>query len=170
MSDQQKNVISNKEIMSFVFIELCVFIAQVLIIFIVAYFISDSLDSEKRLTEFVNGKVNSATMKELGLTLFSATFVLGLLTLAKEFIPSKFVETISSEIILELPRTIYLFGSSITASTLAIASFLSSHPEVTTRPTPNYLWASAFFAVSFFTYGCAIKLILLIKQKHSSKA
>lgn len=167
MSDQQNNAISSKEILSFALIELCVFIAQVLIIFIVAYFISDSLDSEKRLTEFVSSKVNPTTMKELGLTLFSVTFVLGLLTLAKEFIPSKFVETISSEIILELPRTIYLFGSSITASTLAIASFISNHPEVTTQPTPNYLWASAFFAISFFIYGCSIKLALLIKQRNS---
>lgn len=172
MSDEQNNQQTKtnpvKGGISFVFIELCVFAAQVLVIFIVAYFISDSLASEERLTEFVNGKVNTHTMKELGLTLFAVTFVLGLLALVKEFVPSTYVEKVSTEVLLELPRTIYLFGSSITASTIAIAFFLSSHPEATKQPASGYFWLSAFFALSFFGYGCGAKGVLLLKRTKSS--
>lgn len=174
MSDEQNNQQAKtnpvKDGISFVFIELCVFAAQVLVIFIVAYFISDSLASEERLTEFVNGKVNMHTMKELGLTLFAVTFVLGLLALVKEFVPSDYVEKVSTEVLLELPRTIYLFGSSITASTIAIAFFLSSHPEATKQPASGYFWLSAFFALSFFGYGCVAKGVLLHKRAKSSAA
>lgn len=155
---------------SFVFIEFCVFSAQVLTIFIVAYFISDSLASEERLTQFVTGKVNTHTMKELGLTLFAVTFVLGVLALIKEIVSSNYAEKVSTEVLLELPRTIYLFGSSITASTIAIAFFLSSHPEATSQPASGYFWLSAFFALSFFGYGCGAKALFLSKRAKSSAA
>lgn len=174
MSDEQNNQQTKanpvKDGISFVFIEFCVFAAQVLVIFIVAYFISDSLASEDRLTEFVNAKLNMHTLKELGLTLFAVTFVLGLLALAKEFVPSDYVEKVSTEILLELPRTIYLFGSSITASTIAIAFYLSDHPEAAKQTASGYFWLSAFFALSFFGYGCIAKGILLAKRAKSSAA
>lgn len=153
---------------SFVFTELCVFLAQVLVIFIVAFFISDSLSSEERLTEFVNGKINMHTMYELGLTLFAVTFVLGLLTLIKEGVPSSYVEKIIGEVLFELPRTIYLFGSCITASTVAMAFFLSAHPQATTQPAAGYFGLSAFFALSFFGYGCGAKAFFLSKKAKSA--
>lgn len=174
MSDEQNNQQTKttpvKDGISFVFIEFCIFAAQVLVIFIVAYFISDSLASEERLTEFVNGKVNMHTMKELGLTLFAVTFVLGLLALVEKFVPSGYVEKVSTEVLLELPRTIYLFGSSITASTIAIAFFLSSHPEATKQPASGYFWLSAFFALSFFGYGCVAKAVFLPKRAKALEA
>jgi hypothetical protein len=169
-NSQQTKTTPVKDGISFVFIELCIFAAQVLVIFIVAYFISDSLASEERLTEFVNGKVNMHTMKELGLTLFAVTFVLGLLALVEKFVPSGYVEKVSTEVLLELPRTIYLFGSSITASTIAIAFFLSSHPEATKQPASGYFWLSAFFALSFFGYGCVAKAVFLPKRAKALEA
>lgn len=168
--DQQVKTHPVKDGISFVFIELCVFAAQVLVIFIAAYFISDSLSSEERLTEFVNGKINMHTMKELGLTLFAVTFVLGLLTSIREVVPSSYVEKVSGEVLLELPRTIYLFGSSITASTIAIAFFLSSHPQATTQPAAGYFGLSAFFALSFFGYGCVAKALFLSKRAKPTSA
>lgn len=172
MSEEQNNQPAKahpiKDGISFVFLELCVFAAQVLVIFVVAYFISDSLASEERLVEFVSGKVNTHTMKELGLTLFAVTFVLGLLALVKELVRSDYVEKVSTEVLLELPRTIYLFGSSITASTIALAFFLSSHPEATKEPASGYFWMSAFFALSFFAYGCTAKAGFLLKRAKSS--
>ncbi len=159
-NNQQTKTSPVKDGISFVFIEFCVFAAQILVIFIVAYFISDSL-SEERLTEFLNGKINAHTMKEFGLTLFAVTFVLGLLALVKELVPSRYVEKISTEVLLELPRTIYLFGSSITASTIAVTWFLASHPEATKQPASGYFWLSIFFAFTFFVYGCGAKWLLL---------
>lgn len=158
----------NKLGFSFVFIEFCVFAAQVLVFFIVSYFISDSLSSEDRLTEYIKLKMNTNTMSELGLTLFSTTFVLGLLTLIKEVSSSAFVEKISGEVLFELPRTIYLFGSSITAATIAIALFISSHPQAAPHPASGYFGLSAFFAISFFAYGCGAKAMLMSKRSKVS--
>lgn len=170
MSSEQQNLSPIKDGILFVFIELCVFSAQVLVIFLVAFFISDSLSSEERLTEFVTGKINMHTMKELGFTLFAATFVLGLLTLIKEVAPSSYVEKITGEILLELPRTIYLFGSSITASMVAVAFFLSGHPQAATQPASGYFLLSALFALSFFAYGCIAKAFLLARRAKSVSA
>lgn len=90
----------------FYFVELCVFLSQAIVIFIVAYFVSDMLQSEERLTIFVNNKLNSLTMSEFGLTLFAVTFVLGLLYIIRDMAPSPLVERIAGEVINELPRTI----------------------------------------------------------------
>ena len=53
MSSEQPNQLEKvspvKDGILFVFIELCVFLAQVLMIFLVAFLISDSLSSEERL-------------------------------------------------------------------------------------------------------------------------
>jgi heme/copper-type cytochrome/quinol oxidase subunit 3 len=169
-NEQTKTHLIKDGFFSFVFIELCVFAAQVLVFFIVAYFISDSLASKERLAEFLNGKINTYTLKELGLTLFAVTFTLGLLAQIKVIVPSSYVEKVSTEVLLELPRTIYLFGSSITASTLAIASFISSHPETIKQPASDYFWLSAFFALSLFGYGCTAKYFFLLKRGKSSAA
>jgi hypothetical protein len=168
-TNQQTQTHSVKdEIFSFVFIELCVFAAQVLVFFIVAYFVSDSLASEERLAEFLSGKINAYTVKELGLTLFAVTFALGLLAQIKVIVPSSYVEKVSTEVLLELPRTIYLFGSSITASTLVLAIFISSHPEAVNKPASDYFWLSACFALSLFGYGCAAKYFFFLKRVKSS--
>jgi hypothetical protein len=155
---------SKKLWFTFLFVEFCVFASQVLVIFIVSYFISDSLGNEERLTKFVLGKVNTETMSELGLTLFATTFVLGLLSLIKEVSSSPLVEKITGEILSELPRTIYLFGSSITAATVAIAVFLSTHPEAANKPASGFFALSAGFAITFFAYGCGAKALLVAKK------
>lgn len=81
-----------RESLTFYLTELCVFLSQVVVIFLVAYFISDMMQSEERLSSFVTSKVNALTFREFWLTLFSVTFVLGLLFIIKETAPSRFIE------------------------------------------------------------------------------
>lgn len=163
--NQQDESYSRKKLYHFILTEFCIFAAQTLTLFIVAYIISDSLSNEDRLMGFINGKINTTTMKELGLTLFSATFVLGLFSLIQEISSSHHLKKISREVLFELPRTIYLFGSSITASTIAIAFFLSSHPQSTAEPVAGYIGLSAFFAITFFVYGSALKALFFFSKK-----
>ena len=165
---QNKSTVATKPAetlgVSFWVTEFFVFLSQVAVIFLVAFFISDMFHSESRLTEFVNGKINTNTMTELLLTLFAITFVMGLLAIAKEIIPIGLVEKIASEILYELPRTIYLFGSSITAVTAAVATFISNHPDATNKPAAGFFAMSVFFALTFFAYGCGAKALLTLKK------
>lgn len=157
-------------IFSFVFIELCIFASQVFVFFLVAVFTSDFLRSEQRLTEFSESKVNSNTMSELGITLLAITVALGVLSILSTLAPSKFVERLSREILQELPRTIYFFGSSITAITMAVAVYISNHPTTSTRPASGFAAMAAFLAISFFIYGCGLKALLLVKEKRLATA
>ncbi|HTN29905.1 MAG TPA: hypothetical protein VL178_03610 [Pseudomonas sp.] len=161
----EKKVKQQTESMTFYLTELCVFLSQVLIIFLVAYFISDMMQSEERLSSFVSSKVNALTFREFWLTLFSATFVLGLLFIIREMAPSRFVEKIATEVINELPRTIYLFGSSMTALTAAVAVFLAVNPTENAIPAAGLFGTSLFFAFIFFVYGCGAKFLLIRKKR-----
>jgi magnesium-transporting ATPase (P-type) len=147
----------------FIFIEFCIFISQVAVIFFVAFLISHMFSNETRFTEFISGKLNAQTTTELGLTLLAVTFVLGVLAILKQLEPSSLLEKIVNEVISELPRTIYLFGSSITAISLSIAVYAYIHPQETLKPL-NFFAHAAFFALSFFTYGCLLKYYFLPKS------
>lgn len=159
----KKNIFNLGNI-EFVFIEFAVFLSQALVIFIVTFFLSDMLKNEERLTTFVTSKLNDFTISELGLTLFAVTFVLGLFYIIKEMSTSSLVERIASELIDELPRTIYLFGSSITAITAALAIFLLQNPDSSQIQASRFFVMSLFIGISFFGYGCLIKAGLKRKK------
>jgi len=156
----------------FIFIELCVFLSQAVVIFLVTFFISDMLKNEDMLTDFVSSKLNATTLSELGLTIFAVTFVLGLLYIVKEMTMSGLAERVASEVINELPRTIYLFGSSISAVTTAVAIFLWKHPESlaeveekSSLDPVSFFGLSLFIGASFFVYGLLIKFGLRRKSQ-----
>jgi hypothetical protein len=148
----------------FFFTELCIFFAQIFVFFMVVVFTSDFLRSESRLAEFATAKINGNTMPELGLTLIALTLALGAITLLGTFAPSKFLEDLSMEVLQEMPRTIYFFGSSITAITIAIAVYTKFHPAGTV-PAKGYAAMAVFFAVTFFVYGSVFKFGLLASAK-----
>lgn len=163
-NNQCTQPVHDVDLSDFIAIEFSIFAAQTLIFFIVIYFISDHLVSEDRITAFINGKINDFTMKELSLTLFSITFVIGLFALIKEITSFEWLEKLSANILFELPRTFYLFGSNIVASVLAIAFFLFSHPEATQRPATSFLAFAAYFTLVFFVFGCSLKWLFSQKR------
>ena len=147
---------------NFIITELSVFVSQIFIFFTVAAFSSDFLRNEDRLTEYVTAKVNTNTMPEIGLTLLAVTVALGVLFFISRIASTPFIEKISNEVLNEAPRTIYFFGSSISATTLAVSIFLAYHPDPThgSRLASNLFWTSVFFASVAFVYGCGINYLL----------
>lgn len=151
-------------------VELLLFVFQVLTFFIVAFITSYMFSNEERLTAFVSERINATTMENLGLTLFGVTFCFGLVAIAREVIPGNFIERVSRELIFELPRTIYLFGSSLTAATIAIALFIGKHPSASHTPSKDFLVMSFFFGLVFFLYGYGIKALLLHRSRSRNSA
>ena len=142
--------------------ELFVFLSQIFIFFIVAAFSSDFLRNEDRLVEFATAKINAHTMPEIGLTLLAITVALGVLAFISRIASSTIVEIISNEVLNEAPRTIYFFGSTISATILAIAIFLSNHPQATadTKAASAFFGMSVGAAIISFAYGCGLSYLL----------
>ena len=156
---------NQKSCLSFYFTELAIFLSQVAVIFLVAFFTTDLLRNETRLAEFSGAKINGSTMGEIGLTLVAITLWLGVLAILKEFVESPLLSKISSEVLSELPRTIYFFGSSISAAVLAIAVYIANHPETSSRPASGYFATAGLLAFTAFVYGCGLKAILTSKAR-----
>jgi len=156
--------------------EFCVFLSQFFVFFIVTFFISNMLNDEDKLTSFVSSKLNGSTSLEIFLTLFALTSVIGVLFFIREMTITGFSERVAKEVIRELPRTIYLFGSSISAVTIAAALFLCMNPESmkevkeeSNLGVGGIILMSLFIGGSFFAYGLAIKCGLNRKAEHLKK-
>lgn len=160
----KKNILKINSIainkIDFFLIEISIFLTQILIIFFVAFFISHMFSSETRFTEFINGRLNTQTLPELGITFIVFFAVLGGLNLLDDKQTNPLLGKIIREVKSDLPRMIYLFGSSITATTLAVAVYVYIHPQESIKPF-NYFGHAAFFAINFFVYGCVMKYYLL---------
>lgn len=155
-----KNNLTSLNKMDFFLIEISIFLTQILIFFFVAFFISHMFSNETRFTEFINGKLNTQTLPELGITFIVFLAVLGGLNLLDDKQTNPLLEKIIREVKNDLPRMIYLFGSSITATTLAVAAYVYVNPQESIKPL-NYFFHASFFAINFFVYGCVMKYYLL---------
>lgn len=162
---QKSPELSQPSNLHLVITELFVFLSQVFVFFLVTVFTSDFLRNEERLAGFIKTKINSHTLGELGFTLLAITVAVGVIAIIKEMASSKFVENIAKEVINELPRTIYVFGSSITAMMLAVAVFYYNQPPDTSKQAQSFFMMAGLFAVVTFTYGFGIKTALSLKAR-----
>ena len=137
----------------FVFSELVVFCSQVLIFFVVAIFTSDFLKSEERLVKYTEAKINDGSMAELGLTFIAILFVIGIFSAIGKIFDNKITDDFVHEILCEIPKTIYFFGSSVTGVMLAVSLFLSENPDSKSTPM-SVLALSVSVALAAFIYGC----------------
>lgn len=125
-------------------------------------FSSNFLRDSTALSVYANQKINGTTFPEFFLTLLSILVVSGvlffLLAATKE---SPRVLSIAKNVLMEMPRTISIFGSSILATLLAVAIHLHNYPE----PGGSSSFAKAltigfmFWAVSF-AYAVGLKRVL----------
>ena len=164
-----KNEVKNTKLMFFA-TELIIFAAQVFVFFLVAVFTSDFLRSEERLTEFIKTKINNNTWGELGFTLLAITVALGVISIIKQISTSRFLDKIAQEVFIELARTIYVFGSSVTAIMLAVSVFLYNKPQPTSGPAKKYFIMAGLFAITTFIYGFGFKALLAAKAHDRVKA
>jgi len=137
----------------FIFSEFAIFISQVFVFFMVAVFTSNFLNSEEKLVSFLEQKINDRSFVELGLTFLAISMVIGLLSALGRIFDNKYVEYYVNEILCEMPKTIYVFGSAATGALLALSLFAHLHPteEVNAK---GFAGLSAFFALVVFIYGC----------------
>ncbi|SFR57535.1 hypothetical protein SAMN04488073_2978 [Marinobacter gudaonensis] len=137
----------------FVFSEFVIFLSQIAVFFMVAVFTSNFLNSEDKLVEFANQKINSGALSEIGLTFLAILMVIGLFSAIGKVFDNKYVDSYVDEVLREMPKTIYVFGSAATATMLAISLFVYRNPE--TGPSAQGIaFLSLFFAFVAFVYGC----------------
>lgn len=139
----------------FVFNEFIIFASQVFIFFIVTVFTSDFLRSEDRLVRYAELKINNGSMTELGLTFTAVFVVIGFLSAIGKIFSNKIVDSYIHEILCEIPKTIYFFGSSVTGVMLAISLFIYRNPQPQSTPD-NFTFLASLFALGAFMYGCSI--------------
>ncbi|NWN90302.1 hypothetical protein HLV39_02160 [Marinobacter adhaerens] len=137
----------------FVFSEFVIFLSQIAVFFMVAVFTSNFLNSEDALVEFANQKINSGALSEIGLTFLAILMVIGLFSAVGKVFDNKYVDSYVDEVLREMPKTIYVFGSAATGTMLAISLFIHLHPE-TGPSAQGVAFLSLFFAFVAFVYGC----------------
>lgn len=142
----------------FVLSELVIFLSQVLVFFMVTIFATDFLNSEDTLLRISTQKMSGTTINELGLTIIAILLVIGIFAAFGKIFEHKYVEHFVNEVLYEIPRTIYIFGSSVTGVMLAIAWFNHSNPGASTLNTAQMVTISAFTAIVMFAYGCILSI------------
>ncbi|CAM3797579.1 hypothetical protein [Vibrio aquimaris] len=146
--DQHKQTV-----VEFVFSELIIFLSQITVFFMVAVFTSNFLHNKEKLLSFSAQKINDGTLTELGLTFLAILVVIGLFSALGWIFDNKYVEQYVREILCEMPKTIYVFGSAATGAMLAISLFSHIHPTSATN-AKSFAMLSVFFAFIVFLYGC----------------
>lgn len=140
----------------FIFTEFIVFLSQVAVFFSVAIFTSNFLSSEEKLVKFSEQKINEGTLGELGLTFVAILLVIGLFSAIGRVFDNKYVEPFINEILCEMPKTIYVFGSSATGVMAAISLFIHLNPDSNSSvQAQGFAVMTLVFAIMMFIYGCA---------------
>lgn len=139
----------------FIATELCVYASQVLMFFFVAVLTSNLLRDEKQLLNYVNSKVNENTMFEVFATMMAIAATLGIIAcIAKAAPETSILERIADEVLAEAPRTVYIFGSGVSGTLLAVTLHIHWYPEVQPQPVAFWLFAALYSALAGFMYGC----------------
>ncbi|MGP9677842.1 hypothetical protein ACT3TC_04240 [Halomonas sp. AOP27-A1-41] len=142
-----------KSVVKFVFREFVIFMSQIAVFFMVAVFTSNFLNSEEKLVAFSEQKINDGSLAELGLTFLAILVVIGLFSALGRIFDNKYLDYYVNEVLCEMPKTIYVFGSAATGAMLAISLFAHLHTtnEVNAK---GFVLLSALFAFMVFIYGC----------------
>lgn len=139
----------------FIFSEFVVFISQVAVFFMVAVFTSNFLNSEEKLVSFSEHKMNDGSLAELGLTFIAIFIVIGLFSALGRIFDNRHVEYYVNEVLCEMPKTVYVFGSAATGVMLAISLFAHLNP-IDDVNAKGFAVLSATFAVTMFIFGCGL--------------
>ncbi len=129
--------------------------------FIVAVMASNFLGDEETLVRFMNSKINDQSFNEVGFMLVAIVVTVGVLTTIASMVRnSSWQELLTREVLRELPRAIYAFGSSVSGPMIAAGVFISKHPNVKAPPLEAWAFVVAFFCLGAFAYGFAISYAL----------
>ncbi len=137
----------------FIVSEFIVFLSQIAVFFMVAVFTSNFLNSEEKLVAFSKQKINDGSLTEIGLTFLAILVVIGFFTTLGRIFDNKNVDYFVNEVLYEMPKTIYFFGSAVTGVMLAISLFMFLNPTPEASPQ-GFGLLTLFFALMVFLYGC----------------
>jgi hypothetical protein len=163
---------TTKEKLGFVGYEIVMFSVQLAIIYVAGMLTTLFFSNMKMVERYVLARINSDISFEFWMTLFAITFVMGVLAIAKELSDFPLINRVTSEAILEIPRTIYLFGSATSGAALIFYSSIkanSTDPEVKmilAKEMPEkYLGIALFIGTVFLLYGMFVKYFIVRKRR-----
>lgn len=136
----------------------------------VAVFTSNFLKSESALVAYAEQKINEGSMGELSLTFLAILVVVGLFAAVGRIFTADIVESYISNVLSEVPRTIYFFGSSVTGVMLAIFLFISNNGGQSEAQLGHVALLAVIFAVMPFLYGSLLSFAFKRKTHILAKA
>jgi hypothetical protein len=139
-------------------LEFAVFLAQTAVFFLVAVFLSHFLESRELLNAYTEAKLGKHLMAEFWLTLLGIVVVLGMLSLVAGIAHTNALGRLSAEVLQEVPRTIYFFGSTLTGT--AFAWVVREWAYGTRSEAINALSVGTTFAAAAFATGFLLKALL----------
>lgn len=153
-----------KKYLKFLSIEFILYCVQILIGFIVICSLTKLFAYEELTTKILNSKITDSVLSELGWTLFAITVVLGLIKLAQTIFDVE-SKSILNEVMLEMPRAIYFFGSQMTAAMIALIIAINCYPSESTLSQKTLIISTAILVgIITFLYGCGLKFLLKRKE------
>ena len=148
----------------FILHELGLYLSQIIVFCIVGILASDFLKNEERLVAYANTRINENSWLELFYIMFATLSVIGLLKVIDEVIEHRVIKSLITDVVNEIPKIIYFFGSSVAGVIAAIALFLNNNTEHS-EPAAKFVFIGVFFAVIMFIYGAGMSY-LLKKKTH----
>lgn len=149
----------------FILREAILYVAQIFIGFFVIFFLTHIFCDEEIVTSVINSKITPNILKELGYTILSITLALGVISLLQKITDNKFTDIILNEVMLEMPRAIYFFGSQMTSAIISLAIAVNLYPS--SIKSKEILFMAFVISFATFLYGCGLKYLL--KRKELSK-
>lgn len=145
--------------LEFFLIELATFICQMFIFFMVAVVISVFLSDKDRLVAYASSRLGDIAIQELVTVIFVSFAIVGVLYPLSNRHLSRWAERLIERVLQDIPRTIYLFGSSVAGVLLAICIFSlrSGDPSIVATSSA---FLSIVSAIAFFAWGCLISFYL----------
>ncbi|MEL7068617.1 MAG: hypothetical protein AAGN15_08210 [Cyanobacteria bacterium J06581_3] len=139
--------------------ELATFTCQTFIFYMVAVLSSDLLSDKDRLVAYVSSRIGNIAVQELLIVVPVSFLVVGMLHTLSDKYSSRWAKRLIETVLQDIPRTIYLFGSSVAGVLLALSTFShrSADPSIVTG---SIVFLSVIAAITFFLYGCFVSYIL----------
>ncbi|HEY5971038.1 MAG TPA: hypothetical protein VIT22_03540 [Pseudoxanthomonas sp.] len=161
MEKQKQTQRRQQDLPALIILELATSVSQVAIFFFLALFSSNFLMDKATFLEFVNQKINKTTFSEFLFTMLAIVVVSGLMFgLLQATRNNEKISIVAKHVLLEMPRTISIFGSSVLATFLATAIHLHYFPEANSASFGKFFLIGVMFWAVSFVYAFFIKLML----------
>ena len=149
-------------------LEASTYASQTVVFCLVAILLSNLLQDEKTLAELITCRIGTGFWREIICTILASLAWLGALLVTSTCLPSKVWTRIIREVLNELPRTIYFFGSSVSGLLLAAAAAEWFHPAYR-HLAYQFSGVALLWAFAVFLYGFMLKFMLQAGEKETAE-